>query len=78
MYYHSGNMNKDSLIQCFGTYIFNDTNMRENNMDDIVERISAVFSDRRFINWLDTSDKRWLDDDIGLVTGTILDFLKSL
>ena len=78
MYYHSGNMNKGLLIQCFGTYIFNDTNMRENNMDDIVKRISAVFSDRRFINRLDTSDKRWLDDDIGLVTGTILDFLKSM
>ena len=78
MYYHSGNMNKDLLMQCFGTYIFDDSDMRENNMSDIVKRISVVFSDRRYINRLDTSDKRWLDDDIGLVTGTILDFLKSL
>lgn len=78
MYYHSGNMNKDSLMQCFHTYIFDDSNMRETNMSDIVKRISTVFSDRRYINRLDTSDKRWLDDDISLVTGTILNLLKSL
>lgn len=78
MYYHSGNMNKDSLMQCFRTYIFDDSNIRENTMSDVVKRISAVFSDRRYTNRLDTSDKRWIDDDISLVTGTILDFLKSL
>ena len=48
------------------------------NNTNIVRRISDVFSDRRYINRLDTSDKRWLDDDIEIVTETILDYLKSL
>ena len=78
MYYHSGNMDKESLMKCFHTYILDDSGMRENTMDDIVKRISMVFSNRRYVNRLDTSDKRWLDDDIQIVTGTILDFLKSL
>ena len=78
MYYHSGNMDKDLLMQCFHTYIFDDPGMRENSIDDIVYRISTVFSDRRYVSRLDTSDKRWLDDDIGIVTWTILDFLKNL
>lgn len=78
MYYHSGNMDKESLMKCFHTYILDDSGMRENTMDDTVKRISMVFSNRRYVNRLDTSDKRWLDDDIQIVTGTILDFLKSL
>lgn len=78
MYYHSGSMDKDSLMRCFRIYIFDDPDMRENDTGDIVRRISDVFSDRRYINRLDTSDKRWLDDDIEIVTETILDYLKSL
>lgn len=78
MYYYSGNMDKDLLMQCFHTYIFDDPGMRENNMSDIVKRINTVFSDRRYTGRLDNSDKRWLDDDIDIVKGTILDFLKSL
>ena len=78
MYYHSGNMDKESLLKCIHTYILDDSVMRENTMGDIVKRISMVFSNRRYVNRLDTSDKRWLDDDIKIVTGRILDFLKSL
>ena len=73
MYYYSGNMDKDLLMQCFHTYIFDDLGMR-----DIIKRINTVFSDRRYISRLDASDKRWLDDDISIVTGSILDFLKNL
>lgn len=78
MYYHAGHMDKNTLLRCFHTYIFDDPKMRENELDDIVRRVSFIFSDKRYLGRLDISDKRWIDDDIDAVTRTIIDFLKSL
>ena len=46
------------------TYIFNDTTMKENTGNDIVRRLKIAFSDKSYIHRLDTSDKRWIDEEI--------------
>jgi hypothetical protein len=78
MYYHCDKMEKEKLRICIGSYIFSDLNMRENHMPDVVHRVRVVFSDNRYRNRVDLSDKRWLDDDIDIIFKTILAFLEGL
>lgn len=78
MYYHRDRMKIDALSKCLYTYIFNDSGMRENNMKDIVRRIDSVFSDSFYKQRVDSSDKRWLDDDIEDIFCGIRGFLKML
>ena len=78
MYYQCGKMNKDKLIHCLYVFIFDDSGMRENDMDAIVKRIEFVFSDKAYEKRVDMSDKRWLDVDIQEVFVGILDYLKKI
>lgn len=78
MYYHRNQMKIDGLDKCLSTYIFNDTGMRENSMQDIVRRVDLVFSDASYKQRVDSSDKRWLDDDIDEIFCGICNFLIML
>ncbi|MCI9212836.1 nucleotidyl transferase AbiEii/AbiGii toxin family protein [Schaedlerella arabinosiphila] len=77
MYYQCDKLNNEKLRTCFESYIFSDPGMRENDISDVVRRVKAVFSDRRYRQRVDSSDKRWLDDDIGAVFTKILEFLEK-
>ena len=77
MYYQCGKMNEAKLIQCLHTFIFDDPGMRENDMNAIVKRMEFVFADKAYGKRVDTSDKRWLDDDITDVFDGILDYLRA-
>lgn len=46
--YLSDHVDKKRLLQCIETYIINDTEMFENNMDDIRHRVSKVFCEQAF------------------------------
>ena len=65
-------------LNCFHVLIFDDSGMRENNMNDIVRRIEKVFGDKAYKSKVDRSDKRWLDDDIDEVFDGILTYLMYL
>lgn len=78
MYYQCGKMNEEKLVQCLHTFIFDDFGMRENNMNAIVKRIENVFSDKAYVKRVDTSDKRWLDDDIQKIINGILNYLRAI
>lgn len=60
------------------SFVFNDPDMRENNMNDVHKRISGIFKDKTYKSTVDKSDKRWLDDDIDVIFNKILEFIKSL
>lgn len=77
MYYQCGKMNEAKLIQCLHTFIFDDPGMRENDMNAIVKRMEFVFADKADGKRVDTSDKRWLNDDITDVFDGILDYLRA-
>lgn len=78
MYYQCGKLKEDNLLNCFHVLIFDDSGMRENNMNDIVRRIEKVFGDKAYKSKVDRSDKRWLDDDIDEVFDGILTYLMYL
>ena len=60
------------------TYIFNDITMKENTVNDIVRRLKVAFSDKGYIHRLDTSDKRWIDEEIGVVIEGLLKFVSNI
>lgn len=47
-------------------------------MDAIVKRVEFVFRDKTYMQRVDKSDKRWLDDDIKEVFSGIVIYLKKL
>ena len=78
MFYQCGKLNEKNLMNCFQILIFEDSGMRENDMRDIVRRVEKVFSDTGYKGRVDSSDKRWLDNDIDEVFDGILTYLSYL
>lgn len=48
------------------------------SIEDICERVSETLEDGQFLNLLQSSKDKWLDDDISLVVKTIIDFIYSI
>ena len=78
MYYLKDSVNREKLMVALDTYIFNDTTIKENTGNDIVRRLKIAFSDKSYIHRLDISDKRWIDEEIDIVTEGILEFMGKI
>lgn len=76
--YLSSLVDKDKLLKCFETYIYEDEGMKESTIEDIIARVQKTFSGKQYIKKLGTSKKNWLDISNETVLKDILDFLKSL
>ena len=74
IYYLKDKVDRIKLWQALDTYIFHDDTMREKEGKDIVKRLKFTFSDKEYIRSLDKSDKRWVDDEIDVITEEILKF----
>ena len=46
--------------------------------DGVIRRVDSAFRSRTFINRLESSDKRWLDEDVEELTGGILEILENI
>lgn len=78
MYYLITVVDMEKLQPALDTYIFQDEVMREKESKDIVRRLEFTFRDKVYLRNLDTSDKRWVDDDIQTITGGLLGFVRKL
>lgn len=78
MYYLKDKVDKSRLWKALDTYIFHDDSMREKEGNDIVKRLEFTFGDEEYIKSLDKSDKRWLDDEIHVITGELLKFAREI
>lgn len=78
MYYLKDSVNREKLMVALDTYIFNDTTIKENTGNDIVRRLKITFSDKGYIGRLDTLDKRWIDEEISVVTNGLLEFVAKI
>ena len=78
MYYLKDSVDRVKLMVALDTYIFNDTTMKENTGNDIVRRLKITFSDKGYIGRLDTLDKRWIDEEISVVTNGLLEFVAKI
>ena len=78
IYYLFGQIDRDKLMQCLTTLIFADPGMRKNTTEDIIRRVETTFTNKRYLNYLKTSEKNWLGLDVADVLTGILNYLKSL
>lgn len=78
MYYLKEHIEKTKMLNSLEIYIFNDDGMRENNITDIIMRLQRIFSDKRYKQTLDRSDKRWIDEDIDTILNGLLDFIRKI
>lgn len=78
MFFLSQDSDKESLMECIESYILNDPNMREDNIEAIEQRVKNSFRDQLFLKRLETTDKRWIDENIDVITEGILNFIMDL
>lgn len=78
MYYLKDTVNREKLMRALDTYIFSDVTMKENTGSDIEKRLKITFRDKNYIRRLDVSDKRWIDEEIDVVTKEILEFVSGI
>ncbi len=78
MYYLKDVVNREKLMLALDIYIFSDVTMKENTGNDIKKRLKITFSDKGYIRRLDTSDKRWSDEKIDVITRGILEFVGEI
>ena len=78
MYYLIGKMNRATLREYFGLYVYRDKKMRERNPEEIVARLSEVFEDATFKRQLRNKKFAWLNVVPAVATKAILDFIRTI
>lgn len=71
-------LNKDKLLKCFDTFIFQDETMKENNINDIFNRLNRILHNRNYLKNLNTAKNNWLELPIEDVIESVLNFFKTI
>lgn len=78
MYYLIKDIDESRLSRYIKLLIFDDDQMRENSMEDIIRRVERSFADKQYMKRISTSRQRWIDDDITVIAEEIISFLRRL
>ncbi|MCR5727640.1 MAG: nucleotidyl transferase AbiEii/AbiGii toxin family protein [Lachnospiraceae bacterium] len=78
MFYLMSKIDTQKLLQCLDTFVISDSGMKENDMNDVVKRVTKTFSSKRYIDRLIDSKKNWIDEEVPTITARLVVFLKSL
>ncbi|MCF0124630.1 MAG: nucleotidyl transferase AbiEii/AbiGii toxin family protein [Clostridia bacterium] len=78
MYFLCQKLDKEKLLVCFDSYIYQDEEMRENDIQGILKRVNRTFSEHFYRRNLSETDKKWVDDSVDTVLETIVVFLEGL
>ena len=76
IYYLFQHSDFKKLEKCISIYILEDEGMREDNMQDIYDRVSKVFKDKRYVSNLKAREN-WLEEDVDIVLEGILEYIKK-
>ena len=69
----------EKLKACIRTYIIDEPSLREKSMDDVRNRVTATFNNRRFMRNVEGSgDRNWLQMDVGEAFRETQDFLRQI
>lgn len=71
-------LNKKKLLKNIEILIFNDDKMRENNIEDILNRLSKTLKSGRYINHLNDPVVNWLDIPIEDAINSLLKYIEEL
>ena len=72
------NLDKDKLLKCFNILIFKDKEMKENNINDIFERLNRILHNRNYRRNLNTAKNNWLELPIDDVIKNVLNFFETI
>ena len=79
MCYLADYVDEDRLRKCFGTYIFDDPRMRENDMSGIIRRVELTFRNRLYRQNMRRATKaNWLDLPMEDAFAKLLEFFKTI
>lgn len=71
-------LDKEKLMNCFNILIFKDETMRENNIEDVVNRLQMTFNSNAYRNHLSNPKNNWLDITVDDAIMSVLKYIKSL
>lgn len=71
-------LDKEKLMNCFNILIFKDETIRENNIEDIVNRLQMTFNSNAYRNHLSNPKNNWLDITVDDAIMSVLKYIKSL
>lgn len=71
-------LDKEKLMNCFNILIFQDETMRENNIEDVVNRLQMTFNSNAYRNHLSNPKNNWLDITVDDAIMSVLKYIKSL
>lgn len=71
-------LDKEKLMNCFNILIFKDKTMRENNIEDVVNRLQMTFNSNAYRNHLSNPKNNWLDITVDDAIMSVLKYIKSL
>lgn len=69
---------KERLKEYINEYIYKDSSLPVNNIDDVIARIERVFRNTSFINSIEKSKKNWLEISVEEALQRNIDFLRTL
>ena len=71
-------LDKEKIMYCFNILIFKDETMRENNIEDVVNRLKMTFNSNAYRNHLSNPKNNWLDITVDDAIMSVLKYIKSL
>lgn len=78
MYYLSKRIDVEKLNDCLESYIYSDSTIKENNLDNILKRIHFIFKDKRFRKMLSSTNRNWVDVEIEVILSELELFIHQL
>lgn len=71
-------LEKEKLIKCMNILIFQDDKMRENKIQDIIDRITGTLNSQRYRKNLNNPKVNWLEISIEEAIETVLNYIGEL
>lgn len=71
-------LDKEKLINCIEILIFQDETMKENTIQDIIDRMNVTLNSQRYLNNLNNPKVNWLEIPIEKTIDIVLDYISSL
>ncbi len=71
-------LDKEKLINCIDILIFKDETMRENTIQNIVDRMKGTLNSQRYRNNSNSPKVNWLEIPIEETINIVLDYISSL
>ena len=76
--FNNENLDKDKLIKYIDILIFQDENMRENELKDIHIRLTNILNNNSFQSKINRANNNWLEIPIKDVIDNVLDYFRDL